>query len=160
MADERTRIARELHDLIAHSVSLMGIQASAARRMLDPGADGPRDALLAVESTSGQALAEMHPMLGVLRPGDEEMTLSPPPSLDQLEELVGTVKAAGLRVDLVIDGKRRPGSSCPHTDRSERRRASARQVAQGDGELGRGHRKPVLRQRLGPAACAAEPVMT
>lgn len=107
MADERTRIARELHDLIAHSVSLMGIQASAARRMLDPGADGPRDALLAVESTSGQALAEMHPMLGVLRPGDEEMTLSPPPSLDQLEELVGTVKAAGLRVDLVIDGKRR-----------------------------------------------------
>ena len=108
IADERARIARELHDVVAHGVSLMGVQAGAARRMLDPAAERPREALLAVERTSREALAEMHRMLGVLRPGEDELELRPPPELSQLEELVERAGAGGVTVELDIEGERRP----------------------------------------------------
>ncbi len=104
VADERARIARELHDVVAHCISVMGIQAGAVRRVLGPGHDEQKDALLSVEATGRQALAEMRRMLGILRQSDDELILAPPPSMGGIEELVAQVRAAGLPVDLRIEG--------------------------------------------------------
>lgn len=102
---ERERIAGELHDVVAYSVSLMVLQAGAARQLLDPGhrACAP---LLTVEDTGRQALEEMHRMLVVLRRSDEG-DRAPLASLDQLPLLVAQVRAAGLPVDLQVDGQPR-----------------------------------------------------
>jgi signal transduction histidine kinase len=104
LADERARIARELHDIVGHSVSVMTVQAAAVRRLLRPEQERERDALLAVEHTGREALAEMRRMVGVLRRSEEAETLAPQPGLDQLEALVEKARRAGLPVDLRIDG--------------------------------------------------------
>jgi signal transduction histidine kinase len=108
VADERARIARELHDVVAHSISVMGIQAGAVRRVLGPGHDEQKDALLSVEETGRQALAEMRRMLGILRRSDEDLAHAPPPSLDGIEELIAQAREAGLPVELRIEGERMP----------------------------------------------------
>jgi signal transduction histidine kinase len=105
---ERARIARELHDVIAHSLSVMTIQAGAARLLLDEDPSRAREPLVAVEETGHQALGEMRRLLGVLRGTGDEATLAPQPGMRGLDELVGNVRAAGLPVDVELEGPARP----------------------------------------------------
>jgi signal transduction histidine kinase len=104
VAEERARIARELHDVVGHSVSVMTVQASAVRRLLEPDQDKEREALLVVEQTGREALAEMRRMVGVLRRPDEAPALAPQPSLERIEQLVAHTRETGLPVDLRIEG--------------------------------------------------------
>jgi signal transduction histidine kinase len=104
VADERARIARELHDVVGHSVSVMTVQASAVRRLLEPDQDRVGEALQVVEQTGREALAEMRRMVGVLRHAEDGPTLAPQPSLEQLERLVEHTRNAGLPVDLRVEG--------------------------------------------------------
>jgi len=105
VADERARIARELHDVVGHSVSVMTVQASAVRRLLDPEQEKVNAALLVVEETGREALAEMRRMVGVLRHPEEAPARAPQPSLEQLERLVQHAREAGLPVELRIEGE-------------------------------------------------------
>jgi signal transduction histidine kinase len=113
VADERARIARELHDAVAHSLSVMVVQAGAARRALEtaePGgevaAERARVALAAIETTGRDTLGEMRRVVGALRPpGDQPY--EPQPSLDELDRLLVTVREAGLPVELVVEGEAR-----------------------------------------------------
>jgi signal transduction histidine kinase len=104
---ERNRIARELHDVVAHSVSVMVIQTQAARRVAAGDREAARDALSSVQSCGRDALMEMRRMIGVLRHGDEELAGATAPALSQLGALVARARAAGLPVELRIDGEAR-----------------------------------------------------
>jgi signal transduction histidine kinase len=104
VADERARIARELHDVVGHSVSVMTVQASAVRRLLRPHQERQREALLVVEQTGREALAEMRRMVGVLRRPEEAPALAPQPSLEHVDKLVEHARDAGLAVELSIEG--------------------------------------------------------
>jgi signal transduction histidine kinase len=104
VADERARIARELHDVVGHSVSVMTVQASAVRMRLRPHQEQQREALLVVEQTGREALAEMRRMVGVLRRPEEAPALAPQPSLEHLDKLVAHAREAGLPVELRIEG--------------------------------------------------------
>jgi signal transduction histidine kinase len=104
VADERVRIARELHDVVGHAVSVMTIQSSAVRRLLRPEQEREREALLAVERTGREALAEMRRLVGVLRDPDESPELAPQPGLDRVEELLIHARESGLPVELTIEG--------------------------------------------------------
>jgi signal transduction histidine kinase len=108
VAEERNRIARELHDVIGHSVSVMTVQASAVRRLMREDQGKERAALETVESTGREALAEMRRMVGVLRGSGGAPDLAPPPTLDQLGGLVEKFRAAGLDVVLQTDGDPAP----------------------------------------------------
>jgi len=88
VSEERARIARELHDVVGHSVSVMTVQASAVRRLLRPEQEREREALLVVEQTGREALAEMRRMVGVLRRPEEAPALAPQPTLEHLDKLV------------------------------------------------------------------------
>lgn len=101
---ERARIARELHDVVAHNVSVMGVQAAAARRVLDGDQPDVRRALEAIESTGRETVDEMRRMLGVLRSDGDELGLAPQPSLRELDALVEQVRSAGLDVHLRVEG--------------------------------------------------------
>jgi signal transduction histidine kinase len=103
-AEERARIARELHDVISHDVSLMVLQASVERRVRG-GDDATTETLANIESTGREALAELRRMLGVLRKLDEEPPMRPQPGLAQLPDLVEQAAAAGLPVQLSITGE-------------------------------------------------------
>lgn len=105
VAEERARIARELHDVVGHSVSVMTVQASAVRRLLRPDQEREREALLVVEQTGREALAEMRRMVGVLRRPEEAPALAPQPSLEHLEKLIEQVEEAGLPVELRVEGE-------------------------------------------------------
>jgi signal transduction histidine kinase len=111
VAEERARIAREMHDVVAHNVSVMVVQASAARRMIDHDPNRAREALSSVEQTGREALAEMRRMLDVLRVEDERAALAPQPSIDELEALIELAREAGLQVELEVEGERRRVSS-------------------------------------------------
>jgi signal transduction histidine kinase len=104
VTEERARIARELHDVVGHSVSVMTVQASAVRRLLRPEQQREREALLVVERTGREALAEMRRMVGVLRRPEEAPALAPQPSLQYLDKLVEHAREAGLPVDLRVEG--------------------------------------------------------
>jgi signal transduction histidine kinase len=104
VADERARIARELHDVIAHSVSVMVVQAGAAEEVLDSRPDQALAALRAVQETGRQALVEMSRLVGLLRDDHEELGLAPQPGIAALDTLVAQVRIAGLPVDLRIEG--------------------------------------------------------
>jgi signal transduction histidine kinase len=104
LAEERLRIARELHDVIAHSVGLMGVQAGAVRRRLDPGQDALRETLLSVERTGRTAIEELRQVLGVLRAGSGDSPKAPQPTLADLTDLVVAAQAAGQRVTLQVEG--------------------------------------------------------
>jgi signal transduction histidine kinase len=105
--DERSRIARELHDVVAHHVSAIAVQAGAAEEIAERDPRRAREVLGTIQATSRQALAEMRALVGVLRdePDDE---LAPQPSLAQLDRLVAQIRAAGLPVAVRVEGSRRP----------------------------------------------------
>jgi signal transduction histidine kinase len=105
VAQERTRIARELHDIVGHSVSVMTVQASGVRRLLRPEQEQEREALLAVERTGREALAEMRRVVGALRDPEEGTALAPQPSLSRVDKLVAQARDTGLPVDLEIAGE-------------------------------------------------------
>jgi signal transduction histidine kinase len=102
-AEERARIARELHDVISHDVSLMVLQASVERRV-HGGEDSTSATLANIESTGREALAELRRMLGVLRKTEGDAPLRPQPGLAQLPDLVDQARVAGLPVQLRVDG--------------------------------------------------------
>jgi signal transduction histidine kinase len=104
VADERARIARELHDVVAHSVSLMVLQAGAARQWLDRSPERAQEPLLSLEATGRGAMTEMRRLLAVLRKPDPEEELAPQPSLRHLDLLVGQLREAGLAIQLEADG--------------------------------------------------------
>jgi signal transduction histidine kinase len=107
IVEERARIARELHDVVAHSISVMVIQARGGRRVLESEPADARDAFAVIEWTGRQALDEMRRLVGMLRSGDESLPLAPQPSLKELGTLVEQVRAAGLPVQVAIEGERR-----------------------------------------------------
>jgi signal transduction histidine kinase len=106
-AEERVRIAREMHDAVGHSVSVMVVQAGAERLALGEERPTTRDALLAIERTGREALAEMSRLLGILRKEGEGLSLAPRPSLAQVEALVQTVRDTGVPVELHVEGEER-----------------------------------------------------
>ena len=107
VAEERNRIARELHDVIGHSVSVMTVQASAVRRRLQPEQAVEREALETVETVGREALREMRRMVGVLRQSGDHSDREPPPGLAQLDALVEKFRVAGLPVTLEERGRHR-----------------------------------------------------
>jgi signal transduction histidine kinase len=108
MAEERARIARELHDVVAHSVSVMVVQAGAARLILKTAPDRAHEALLSVEASGREAMTELRHLLGVLSEEGDGISLTPQPGLEQVESLVRRVGDAGLPVRLHIEGQPRP----------------------------------------------------
>jgi signal transduction histidine kinase len=106
---ERTRIAREMHDVIAHHVSMIVVQAGAERSVIDEGAadlSTARDVLATVEQSGRSALAEMRRLLGMLRE-DADESLAPQPGLSEIPALVAQLREAGLSVELHVEGERR-----------------------------------------------------
>ena len=117
--EERQRISRELHDVIAHSVSVMTVQAGAVRRLLHPEQERERAALEAVEETGRQALTEMRRLVGMLRerePAQPAAELAPQPGLQTLDLLLGSIREAGLPVELRVEGE--PRELAPGVDLS------------------------------------------
>ncbi|MGI5215190.1 sensor histidine kinase, partial [Plantactinospora sp. CA-290183] len=109
VADERRRIARELHDVVAHHVSVMGVLATAARRVLPRNPAATDDTLGTIEDTSRTTLRELRRLLDVLRTDAEPAAeLTPQPGLAGIESLVEQVREAGLPVSLRIDGEHGP----------------------------------------------------
>ena len=105
VARERARIARELHDVIAHSVGLMTVQAGAANLVFDKNPDAALSSLSSIEHTGRQALGELRRLLGVLRAeGGEGGELTPQPGLDHLDELVAEIEEAGVGVAVTVEG--------------------------------------------------------
>lgn len=105
--DERVRIARELHDVVAHHVSVMGVQAGAARRVLKKNPEQAEEALSNIEAASREAVQEMHRLLGFLRQEHDADQLAPQPGMSQLPSLVDQIRDAGLPVELQIEGEAR-----------------------------------------------------
>lgn len=110
VAAERARIARELHDVVAHNVSVMVVQADGAAYVLDAAPDQARKALETISSTGRQALAEMRRLLGVLRTGEHQEAgeYVPQPDVRQIEDLVEQCRRSGLPVDFKVEGTPRP----------------------------------------------------
>jgi signal transduction histidine kinase len=108
LAEERARIARELHDVVAHNVSVMVVQAGAARSILGTSPEEVREALLAVEASGREAMSELRTLLGVLSHEGDGVDLAPQPGLEQVQSLVQRVCDASLPVELHIEGTRRP----------------------------------------------------
>jgi signal transduction histidine kinase len=106
VAEERARIARELHDIVAHAVSVMVLQVGAVRHKLPDELAEDRDALKSVEEAGRTALVEMRRLLAAMRSEGDDVELGPQPGLDNLESLADEVKRAGLPVRLHVDGNR------------------------------------------------------
>jgi signal transduction histidine kinase len=105
VAEERARIARELHDVVAHSVSVMVVQAAGVRRLLKSDQEREREALLVVERIGREALTEMRRMLGVLRASGDVAALAPQPGMQHIDKLVDQARRAGLTVELEVVGE-------------------------------------------------------
>lgn len=105
-ATERARIARELHDVVAHNVSVMVVQANGGAYALDSSPEQAREALAAISQTGRQALAEMRHLLGVLRTDSSEggASLAPQPGLEQVTDLLRHCRAAGLPISFTVEG--------------------------------------------------------
>jgi signal transduction histidine kinase len=114
VAAERARIARELHDVIAHSVSVMVIQAGAAEQLLQQAPERARGPLEAVQDTGRQTIVELRRLLGILREDGQELSLAPQPGLAGLDLLLDEMRQAGLPVQLRVEG--RPGRLPPGID--------------------------------------------
>ena len=105
VAEERQRIARELHDVVAHAISVVVVQARGGRKVLDREPDSARTAFDSIERTGEQALGEMRRLLGMLRDDDEERSRAPQPSLERVEALAEEMRASGLPVELGVKGE-------------------------------------------------------
>ena len=101
---ERVRIARELHDVVAHHVSVIGVQAAGARRVMERHPDRAAEALSSIETSSRQAVVELHRLLGFLRRADDVDDLAPQPGIAQIGDLIAEVGRAELAVELTIEG--------------------------------------------------------
>jgi signal transduction histidine kinase len=108
VASERARIARELHDVVAHHVSMMVVQAEAGPLAVERDPARAAGAFAAIAATGRQALVEMRRLLGVLRGDGQAPSLAPQPGLDQVPSLVEQVARAGLEVELVVEGEKAP----------------------------------------------------
>ncbi|GHH23942.1 sensor histidine kinase [Streptomyces rubradiris] len=110
VAAERARIARELHDVVAHNVSVMVVQADGANYVMDTAPDQAKKALETISSTGRQALAEMRRLLGVLRTGEHQETgeYVPQPDVGQIDDLIEQCRSSGLPVDFKVEGTPRP----------------------------------------------------
>jgi signal transduction histidine kinase len=108
VAEERARIARELHDIVAHAVSVMVLQVGAVRHKLPDELEEDEEALRGVERTGRSALAEMRRLLGAMRQNGDDLELTPQPGLDGLDALLEEIGRAGLPVRLHLDGDRVP----------------------------------------------------
>jgi signal transduction histidine kinase len=102
---ERARMARELHDIVSHAISVVVLQTRAVRRRLDPEQDAERADLAAVEATARQAMAEMRRLFGVLRADGSRASLEPQPGLAQLDRLLEETRSAGIPVERRLEGK-------------------------------------------------------
>ncbi|MEY2514815.1 MAG: hypothetical protein QOJ89_2173 [bacterium] len=107
-AEERRRIARELHDVISHSISVVAIQTQAVRRRLRDDQEREAQDLRDVEVTARQAMAELRRLFGILRASGDALELAPQPGLDQLEKLIERTRERGIDVELQIAGEHRP----------------------------------------------------
>ncbi|MFJ7168495.1 sensor histidine kinase [Streptomyces globosus] len=148
LTDERLRIARELHDMVAHSIGIVAIQAGVGSRVIDTRPDQARDALQAIEATSRETLSSLRRTLVALRRGGPA-PLAPAPGLDGLERLAATTAGdTGLRIDVAVSGRRRPlpqdvelaayrivQEALTNTVRHARARRCRVGVAYGDGAL-------------------------
>jgi signal transduction histidine kinase len=105
VAAERARIARELHDVVAHGISVIAVQAGSGRHTLKADPEGASEALGAIESAAREALVEMRRLLGLLREGNEPATAAPPPGIDSHAELIEQARAAGLSVSVDVEGE-------------------------------------------------------
>lgn len=108
IAVERGRIARDLHDVIAHNVAMMAVQAGAAERVLDGDQPQVRNALQVIATTGRETIDEMRSVLGMLRPDEDPATLRPQPGLDDLTKLTAAMSDTGLQVTLNIEGRVHP----------------------------------------------------
>src|SRR4051794_9865026 len=115
-ADERARVAREMQDAVAHSVSVMVLQAGAAEQVLATAPERSRASLVTIQDTGREAIVELRRMLGLLRDPVADASLSPQPSVDRLDALLEQVRAAGLPVELTVEGE--PRRLPPGIDRS------------------------------------------
>jgi signal transduction histidine kinase len=106
--EERLRIARELHDVLAHNISLINVQSGVALHLLHQQPDQARTALTIINEASADALREVRSVLGILRGVDEQVPRAPTAGLGQLNELVTRSAAAGVEVEVEVDGRRRP----------------------------------------------------
>src|SRR5436190_17196515 len=102
--EERLRIARELHDVLGHNISLINVQAGVALHLIDERPEQARTALAAIKEASAETLREMRAVLGVLRQADEEAPRSPAPSIARLDDLVSRAGVAGIKVSTEISG--------------------------------------------------------
>jgi signal transduction histidine kinase len=107
-SEERLRVAQELHDVLAHNISLINVQAGVALHLIDERPEQARTALAAIKQASKDALGELRTVLGVLRAPDDGVPLAPAPSLDRLDGLVSQAAAAGLAVDVDVEGPAHP----------------------------------------------------
>jgi signal transduction histidine kinase len=107
-SQERLRMAQDLHDVIAHNISLINVQANTALHLIDERPEQARTALTAIKDASKDALEELRSVLGVLRRPGEELPRAPTLSLDHLDDMVARSVAAGVPVELVVSGTRRP----------------------------------------------------
>lgn len=114
LTEERLRIARELHDVISHSIATIGVQAGVAAHVLDQQPDQAREALLSIKDLTRDAMRDLRGMLRVLRESEDHLEREPAPRLEGLHELVDRVRGSGVSVKLQIDGHVRPLS--PATD--------------------------------------------
>jgi signal transduction histidine kinase len=106
-SEERMRIARDLHDVLAHNISVINVQANTALHLMDRQPERAKEALTAIHEVSKQALTELRSVLGVLRPADDDAPRAPSPGLALLDELLSSVRAAGLDTRLTVTGQRR-----------------------------------------------------
>lgn len=106
--EERVRIARELHDVVAHHVSVMGVQAGAARRVMGRQPEKAEEVLSSIEDSSRQAVVELHRLLGFLRRADQVDEMTPQPDLTQLTDLVAQAGQGNLTVELSVEGEPQP----------------------------------------------------
>lgn len=104
VAEERRRIARELHDVVAHAISVTVVQARGGRRVLDADVEQARTAFDSIERTGEQALGEMRRLLGMLREEDPNAGRAPQPSLARLDALAEDLRSSGLPVEVAVDG--------------------------------------------------------
>ena len=111
IADERARIARELHDVIAHSLGVIIVQAGAGETVVEQRPEQAQQVLRSIQRIGREALGEMSRLVGVLRDGGEEVGLAPQPGLGQVDALLEDARAAGLEVELVVEGTPSPVSA-------------------------------------------------
>src|SRR3954454_18953983 len=116
VADERARIAREMHDAVAHSVSVMVLQAGAAEQVLAAAPERARESLVTIQDTGREAIVELRRMLGLLRDPVAGAALAPQPGVGRLDALLDQIRAAGLPVELTVEGE--PRRLPPGIDRS------------------------------------------